>query len=200
MPSNEYHFISRWRVEGTLEEVSAILTDTASLPRWWPSVYLGVEPLQPGEADGTEKVVRLHTRGWLPYTLDWTLRVIESRRPRGFTLEATGDFIGRGIWNFVQDGHFVDISYDWKICADKPLLRTFSFALNAVFEANHRWAMARGEESLKLELARQRADSTMVADHIPLPPGPAKFSGLALACVFAAVISVAGGCSFLLLR
>lgn len=48
MQSNEYHFISDWQVEGTLEEVSAILTDTASLPRWWPSVYLDVTRAQFG--------------------------------------------------------------------------------------------------------------------------------------------------------
>ena len=40
MASNEYHFISDWQVEGTVEEVSTIITDTVSLPRWWPSVYL----------------------------------------------------------------------------------------------------------------------------------------------------------------
>jgi len=62
MESNEYHFISDWQVEGTVEEVSAIVTDTVSLPRWWPSVYLGVTVLQPGREDGTQKVVKLHTR------------------------------------------------------------------------------------------------------------------------------------------
>ena len=104
MSSNEYHFTSDWQVEGTVDEVSAIITDTVSLPRWWPSVYLDVTVLQPGLKDGTQKAVRLLTRGWLPYSLDWTLRVTESRHPHGLTLEAEGDFSGRGIWHFVQDG------------------------------------------------------------------------------------------------
>ena len=85
MASNEYHFISDWQVEGTVEEVSAIITDTVSLPRWWPSVYLAVTVLQPSLEDGIGKVVSLLTRGWLPYSLDWTLRVTESRRPYGLT-------------------------------------------------------------------------------------------------------------------
>ena len=46
MASNEYHFISEWQVEGTEQEASAIMRDTASLPRWWPSVYLAVTELQ----------------------------------------------------------------------------------------------------------------------------------------------------------
>ena len=33
MASNEYHFISEWQVEGTVQEASAIINDTASLPR-----------------------------------------------------------------------------------------------------------------------------------------------------------------------
>ncbi|HYO90078.1 MAG TPA: hypothetical protein VEQ40_00500 [Pyrinomonadaceae bacterium] len=50
MAANEYHFISEWRVEGTVEEVSTILEDAIALPRWWPSVYLSVEELEPKRA------------------------------------------------------------------------------------------------------------------------------------------------------
>ena len=60
----------------------------------------------------------------------------------GFTLVATGDFDGRGEWTFVQDGAFVDITYDWRLRAEKPLLRNLSVLLKPLFEANHRWAMA----------------------------------------------------------
>src|SRR6267142_6982359 len=90
MSANAYHFISHWCVEGTVKEVSDILGDAASLPRWWPSVYLAVKVLEPGGADGVGKVVELHTKGWLPYTLHWFFRVTESRKPLGFSLEAWG--------------------------------------------------------------------------------------------------------------
>ncbi|HLK22360.1 MAG TPA: hypothetical protein VKT81_25610, partial [Bryobacteraceae bacterium] len=100
-------------------------------------------------------VVELHTKGWLPYTLHWFFRVTENRRPFGFSLEAWGDFEGTGVWTFVQDGRFVNITYDWKIRAEKPLLRYLSFLLKPIFSANHRWAMARGEESLVAELGRR---------------------------------------------
>jgi hypothetical protein len=50
------------------------------------------------------KLVDLYTKGWLPYTLRWQFRVTESRSPYGFTIEALGDFVGRGIWTFAQDG------------------------------------------------------------------------------------------------
>ncbi len=157
MGSNEYRFLTRWRVRGTAREVSDILEDVRSLPRWWPSVYLDVKVLDEGQGEGhVGRRVELHTRGRLPYTLRWGFRVIESRAPHGFVLEADGDFVGRGEWVLTQDGAEVDVSYDWRIRADKPLLRRLSFLLKPVFSWNHHWAMARGEESLRAELVRRR--------------------------------------------
>src|ERR1044071_4061693 len=172
MASNDYHFITHWRVEGTINEVADILKDAESLPRWWPSVYLDVKVLEPGDSRGIGKVVSLYTKGWLPYTLRWEFRVTESNYPHGFSLEAWGDFDGRGIWTLEQDGEVVNVTYDWKLRADKPLLRMLSFLFKPIFSANHHWAMARGEESLKLELARRHARTPEEAARIPLPPGP----------------------------
>ena len=170
MAKNEYHFITHWQVEGDVQEVSDILEDVPSLARWWPSVYLDVNILEPGDERGVGKVVSLYTKGWLPYRLLWQFRVTESRAPYGSTLEAWGDFNGRGIWTLEQVGPLVHVTYDWKIRADKPLLRHLSFLLKPIFAANHRWAMAKGEKSLKLELARRRATTSKDAAHIPPPP------------------------------
>ena len=169
--TNDYHFITVWRVESTIDEVSTIIGDATDLVRWWPSVYLDVKVLEPGDERGLGKVVSLYTKGWLPYTLRWDFRVTEVRTD-GFTLVATGDFDGRGIWTFEQDGSWVNITYDWKIKAEKPLLRYFSFIMKPIFSANHRWAMGKGEESLKLEIARRHAASADELARIPAPPQP----------------------------
>lgn len=170
MATNDYHFITRWRVEGAIEEVADILKDADSLARWWPSVYLDVRTIKAGDHDGIGKVVSLFTKGWLPYTLRWEFRVNESRYPRGFSLEAWGDFTGRGVWTLEQEGEFVNVTYDWKISADKPLLRRLSFLLKPIFSANHRWAMQRGEQSLRLEIARRRAPTPEEAARVASPP------------------------------
>jgi hypothetical protein len=170
MTSNEYHFITRWRIQSTAAEVSAILGDAPGLARWWPSVYLDVQVLEPGDAAGIGKLVSLYTKGWLPYTLRWQFRVTESRAPYGFALEAMGDFVGRGEWTFAQDGEFVNITYDWRISAEKPLLRYLSFLMKPIFSANHHWAMQKGEESLVLELRRLRAQSDAERAAVPAPP------------------------------
>jgi hypothetical protein len=141
--------------------------------------------------------VALVTKGWLPYTLRWEFQVVESRYPYGFTIAATGDFDGRGVWRFEQVGRFVDLTYDWRLSADKPLLKYLSFALRPLFEANHRWAMARGEESLRLELLRRRAMSRPDREAIPLPPGPITYSGLLLV---AGAAAIGAGLTYLIVR
>ncbi len=157
MSTNDYHFVTHWRVESTCEEIATVLGDAPGLARWWPSVYLDVQVIEPGGADGVGGVVSLYTKGWLPYRLRWTFRITESHYPHGFALEAWGDFVGRGVWTFAQDGPWVDIAYDWSIRADKPLLRYGSFLFKPIFSANHHWAMRQGETSLKAELARRHA-------------------------------------------
>jgi hypothetical protein len=172
MAANDYHFITTWRIPGTVDEIMDVLSDAPDLARWWPSVYLEVEQLAPGDKNGLGKQVRLYTKGWLPYTLRWQFTVTESNPPHGFTLEAEGDFVGRGIWTFQPDGAEVIVTYDWKIRADKPLLRYFSLLMKPIFGANHHWAMRKGEESLRLELARRRAATPEERARIPAPPQP----------------------------
>jgi hypothetical protein len=198
--SNQYHFVTHWRVEGTVQEVSEILGDTVSLTRWWPSVYLKVEEIVPGDSRGVGKVVSLLTKGWLPYTLRWTFCLTESYHPYGFSLRAWGDFVGHGRWGFRQEGSTVRITYHWKIRAKKPLLRAFSFLLKPVFSANHRWAMARGEESLKLELARRRAGMREERARIPAPPLPTTTSPVTFCFGVIATVGAGVGLAFLLRR
>ena len=189
---DEYAFLTTWLVPGTPDEVSAILADATALPRWWPAVYLSASVLERGDQHGIGSVVELHTKGWLPYTLTWRFIVTESDPPRGFTIRATGDFRGQGIWTLTPEADAViprrtgsrraaatvstpmtRVVYDWRVSVEKPLLKRLSFLLKPIFAANHRWAMGRGAASLRLELARRRAagDPALLAA-IPKPPGP----------------------------
>ena len=100
--SNEYHFITRWRLDATVEEVDEVLGDALDLSRWWPAVA-----------------------------------------------------------------------------------------------ANHRWAMATGEKSLRLELARRRAATAAERAAVEPPPGPA---GSAPWMVAGALVIVTAGLVYLASR
>jgi hypothetical protein len=167
MPANDYHFVTRWRLRADIREIAAILEDPLSLARWWPAVYLEVKEIEKGDARHIGRVVEVFTKGYLPYTLRWRFRVTEQDPPHRFALDAMGDFVGQGVWTLTQDGSMADVVYDWRIRADKPLLRAFSFLLKPIFAQNHRWAMRQGEKSLVLELRRRRGEQG-----VPAPPAP----------------------------
>jgi hypothetical protein len=76
-------------------------------------------------------------------------------RPTRAPADEGSDFDGRRVWTFAQHAGLVDVTFDWRIRAEKPLLRYLSFLLKPIFEANHRWAMAQGEICLKRELSRR---------------------------------------------
>jgi hypothetical protein len=172
MANSDYSFLTHWRAEGTPEEVFTLIDDAPGLVRWWPAVWLKAEILEPGDERGIGKLVRFTSKGWLPYILHWNARTTEKVFPERIVLQASGDFEGEGRWSFQADDSQVAIDYRWMIRAHKPLLRYFSFLLRPVFAANHIWAMARGEESLRLELARRHARSDEERARIPPPPGP----------------------------
>ena len=131
-----------------------------------------MKEIKPGGEHGIGKLISLRAGGWLPYTLCIDFRTIESRYPYGFSMDATGDLEGKGIWTFEQDGPLVNVTYDWTIRANKPIIEKLSFLLKPIFRSNHNWTMKRGEESLKLELLRRRAKSNEEASAIPAPPQP----------------------------
>lgn len=55
MPANDFRFTTHWRVESIVAEVAEILANAPDLARWWPSVYLEVRQLEPGDATSEER-------------------------------------------------------------------------------------------------------------------------------------------------
>ena len=48
MASNDYHFVTSWRIAATASEITDVLADAPALARWWPSVYLEIREVAPG--------------------------------------------------------------------------------------------------------------------------------------------------------
>ena len=180
MNAPEYRFLTQWRVLGTVEEVAAVLADVRELARWWP---VGLPRRRRARAGrrGRRRKARCGStrRDGCRTRSTGSFAVTESRHPHGFTIEAEGDLAGRGEWTFEQAGAWTRVTYDWRVRAEKPLLRALSplFA-RPLLAANHRWAMRKGEESLALELARRRASTPAERARIPAPPQPASPSPL----------------------
>ncbi len=185
MTATDFRFETRWTVQATPDEVFGILSDPMELPRWWPSAYLSADEVERGAADGAGRVVSLVTKGWLPYTLRWTLRVTAITAPREISIEAFGDLEAKGLWTITDRGGVTDVDFVWEVAPSNALVKNFSFILGGAYERNHRWAMERGRESLDLELRRRREADPDARGRIP--PAPTATSSAPLPWVLGAV-------------
>jgi hypothetical protein len=162
--SNEFRIMTRWRIAATADEVAAALTDAGSLTRWWGQVYLAVAEVAPGGAAGIGRKVSVLSKGWLPYRLRWTGELVQADLPRSWTIRATGDLTGEGVWRLTEVDGWTEVVYDWSVSADRPLFRWLSPLLARVFVWNHRWAMTRGEDGLRAEVLRRRKAVSVLRD------------------------------------
>ncbi len=170
---NVYSFVDHWRIKGTVEEISEIFSRGEDFPQWWPGIYLDAVVLERGATNGLGKTIWFRSQGGrLLYVLEWTARTTGISHPYGFAIEATGDFVGTGRWTFRPDGEWTDVTYDWNIRAENPLLRYASPFVKPILAANHRYAMRIGEKSLQIEIDRRHAATADERALIPAPPGP----------------------------
>lgn len=155
MPANEYQFLTEWRVAAPRQLLYEILKEGRNYPQWWPDVYLGAKWLPSGRADGIGDRVELLTKGWLPYKLRWTAISETFVAPHRIEIRAEGDFVGRGVWQLEEENDMTHITFDWRLRADKPLLRWLSPLFKPIFKWNHHWAMGTGLNRLQHEAQRR---------------------------------------------
>jgi hypothetical protein len=157
MSASDYHFVTRWTLPASPTEIDAVLSDTSRVAAWWPELYRSIRIVAHGNERGVGKTVDVVTKGFLPYELHWTYRVTEAVPGKGFSIEASGDLEGSGRWTFEeQKSGTTLVTYDWRVRAEKPLLRYFSFFLRPLFSWNHNYVMQEGEVGIRTELQRRR--------------------------------------------
>jgi uncharacterized protein YndB with AHSA1/START domain len=145
--ASEYVFIDEWDVDAPREAVFAALADSGTYPEWWTPVYIAVE------TDGPPRVgsVAQHEfKGQLPYHLKTRSEIVSYDPPNGFAVEVEGDLAGRGVWTLTErDDGRVHVHFDWRVIADRPLLRYLTPILRPVFRWNHNWSIKRAIEGLE---------------------------------------------------
>jgi hypothetical protein len=82
-------------------------------------------------------------------------RLTHEERPRTFDVEVDGDLRGHGRWTFTPTDRGTHVRWDWKVYADRPLLRYLTPVLKPLFRWNHNWAVAREREGLEPYLAQR---------------------------------------------
>jgi mannose-6-phosphate isomerase-like protein (cupin superfamily)/uncharacterized protein YndB with AHSA1/START domain len=138
----EYEFVDEWDVQGPPEDVFDALADGTTYPEWWKPVYIDVRN------DG--EYTHQHFKGRLPYHLHTRTRTVRSERPHTLQGETDGDLRGTGIWTLSpnEDGG-THVRFDWRVHADRPLLKLLTPFLRPALRWNHNWAIARAMDGLE---------------------------------------------------
>jgi uncharacterized protein YndB with AHSA1/START domain len=148
-----YRFVDEWLVPASPEWVYGLLSCPRGYPEWWGKAFLEGEgdagPAAPG------KRARLLTRGRLPYRLRWELTCVEATAPSRLVSRIEGDFVGEGIWTISPAERGTRAALEWNVEVRKSLVRHLTPVLRPLFAWNHRWAIARGLESITALAARQ---------------------------------------------
>ena len=152
--SREYVFVDEWDVAAPREAVFAAIADARTYPEWWKPVYIDVD------ADGEPalgKESRQHFKGRLPYHLHTRSRIVALEAPHVIEGEVDGDLRGHGRWTLTDTpGGGTHVRFDWRVHADRALLRVLTPVLRPALRWNHAWAIARAVEGLE-PYARARA-------------------------------------------
>ncbi len=145
--ADEYVFVDEWDVDAPKEAVFDALADARTYPDWWKPVYIKVEGDSPPEVGA---VTKHEFKGQLPYHLNTTSEIVSMNRPDTFEVKVVGDLTGKGVWTLTEnaDGR-IHIHFDWRVIADRPLLRYLTPVLRPVFRWNHNWSVKRAIEGLE---------------------------------------------------
>ena len=144
--ASEYVFIDEWEVDAPQERVFDALADARTYPEWWTPIYKQVE------SDGAPEVGRTSRQRFkanLPYTLTTESTITRMERPNEFEVEVEGDLRGRGVWTLTPRDGKVHVRFDWRVLADRPLLRRLTPILRPLFRWNHNVAIKAAMRNLE---------------------------------------------------
>jgi mannose-6-phosphate isomerase-like protein (cupin superfamily)/uncharacterized protein YndB with AHSA1/START domain len=144
--SSEYLFVDEWDVAAPADAVFAALADARTYPDWWRPVYLEVDADGPAELG---KVSQQHFKGRLPYHLRTRSRIVSLEPPYVVAAEVDGDLRGHGTWTLTPTQAGTHVRFDWRVHADRRLLRLLTPVLRPAFRWNHDWAIARAVDGLE---------------------------------------------------
>jgi hypothetical protein len=158
MPSNVFRFEESWELpDADVEEVYDVLAHGELLPQWWKGVYLEAHKLSDNPEPRVGDRLRVRTRGFLPYELNFIVEAAELDPGRKVVVRTIGDFDGLWSATLSQRKEGVHVDLVWEVTALRPILKFLAPLLRPAFAWNHRWTTPRGEKGLREYLATRSA-------------------------------------------
>ncbi len=148
-----YHFEDVWTIPAPIDTAWRLIDDVAGWPRWWPD-YRHVERVSTEVEHGVGVRWHARVRANLPYTLDFEFTVLEHEPPHYVKTHVEGFFTGEIDWLLepAAGGTVMTLREDTE--TRWPLINLIArLGGRRLLEANHRWAMQRGEKGMQAILA-----------------------------------------------
>jgi len=153
MPSTEFHLVTDWSIDASVEDVWRALNTPETWPQWWPSVK-DVMLVREGNEVGIGAIHRMKWSTALPYDLAFDMETTRIEPLSIIEGKARGEVEGVGRWTLRPEGSKCSVRYDWIVDVTKPWMVRLSFILRPVFSWNHAIVMERGRRGLLHHLAR----------------------------------------------
>jgi hypothetical protein len=143
----EYRLITLWRIEAPVERVYDAIYQPASWPDWWHAVKRVVE-LEPGNELGVGSLQHYTWKGFLPYALTFTIRVVRVEPLAALEGVASGELEGFGRWRFSEEGSVTAVRYEWCVRTTRRWMNLLTPIAKPLFEWNHNYIMREGGKGL----------------------------------------------------
>lgn len=148
-----YHFEDVWTIPASIDRAWRLIDDVAGWPRWWPD-YRRMERVSTDAEHGVGVRWRARVKANLPYTLDFEFTVLAHEPPNYVKTYVEGFFTGEIDWRLesYEAGTVMTLLEDTE--TRWPLINLVArLGGRRLLEANHRWAMRRGETGMRAILA-----------------------------------------------
>jgi polyketide cyclase/dehydrase/lipid transport protein len=149
-----YHFVTTWQFQAPVERVWSVVLDIEHYPGWWKN-FRRVNVTR-GDGKSAGSVIWCEVRGSLPYSLNYSLEVLEAEQYRHILLRSTGDLVGTGRWKFEENRPGVtEAVYYWDVATTNPILNLIAPLAKGALARNHEHVMANGYTALRPHVEAQ---------------------------------------------
>jgi hypothetical protein len=152
---SDYSFVTRWFFQAPIEHVFAELTAVDQWPSWWRGVR-AVELLLPSDGAQAGSILGTRTRNtWksvLPYELVFDAEVVRVQAPTTIEVAATGQLVGRGLWELRPEADGTRVVYHWQVSTTRRWMNLLAPIARPLFKWNHDVVMRWGAEGLARRL------------------------------------------------
>jgi hypothetical protein len=135
--------VTDWRFTANLPKVSSVVLDIERYPGWWKN-FRRVQ-ITRGDGKSVGSVIACEVRGSLPYSLTYTIEVVESEKYRHVLVRSTGGLVGTGRWVFSESAPGLSKAvYYWDVATTNPILNLLAPLAKGAMAKNHDQVMANG--------------------------------------------------------